>query len=62
MNSTSLRRYMPPALLALGLVAASRPGTSQRELAWEIQAVGMGLLAVAWLGALGAATGTALGG
>ena len=29
-----------------------------RELAWEIQAVGTGLLAVAWLGALSASTGT----
>ena len=47
---------------ALGLVAAQRPGTSWRELAWEIQAVGTGLLAVAWLGALSAATGVPLGG
>jgi 4-hydroxybenzoate polyprenyltransferase len=46
----------------LGLVAASRPGTSWRELAWEIQAIGTGLLAVAWLGALSASTGTPLGG
>jgi 4-hydroxybenzoate polyprenyltransferase len=41
----------------LGLVAAGRPGTSWRELAWEIQAIGTGLLAVAWLGALSASTG-----
>jgi 4-hydroxybenzoate polyprenyltransferase len=46
----------------LGLVAASRPGTSWRELAWEVQAIGTGLLAVAWLGALSASTGTPLGG
>ena len=57
-----LAAVVPLAGAALGLVAASRPGTSQRELALEIQAVGMGLLAVAWLGAIGAATGTALGG
>ena len=40
-----------------GLVAALREGTGRRELAWEIQAVGTGLLAVAWLGALGASGG-----
>jgi 4-hydroxybenzoate polyprenyltransferase len=51
----------PLAGAVLGLVAAQRPGTSWRELAWEIQAVGTGLLAVAWLGALSAATGTPLG-
>ena len=45
----------------LGLVASGRPGTSWRELAWEIQAIGTGLLAVAWLGALSASTGTTLG-
>jgi 4-hydroxybenzoate polyprenyltransferase len=45
----------------LGLVAAVREGTGLRELAWEIQAVGTGLLAVAWLGALSASGGTALG-
>jgi 4-hydroxybenzoate polyprenyltransferase len=44
----------------LGLLAAGRPGTSWRELAWEVQAIGTGLLAVAWLGALSAATGTPL--
>lgn len=42
---------------ALGLVAAGRPGHSLRELAWEVQAVGTGLLAVAWLGALSASVG-----
>jgi 4-hydroxybenzoate polyprenyltransferase len=46
----------------LGVVAAGRPGTSWRELAWEVQAIGTGLLAVAWLGALSASTGTLLGG
>jgi 4-hydroxybenzoate polyprenyltransferase len=44
---------------ALGILAAGRAGHGLRELAWEIQAVGTGLLAVAWLGALSASTGTA---
>ncbi len=44
----------------LGLAAAHRAGSGWREVAWEIQAVGTGLLAVAWLGALSAA-GSALG-
>jgi 4-hydroxybenzoate polyprenyltransferase len=37
-----------------GVVAARRPGTGARELAWEIQAVGTGLVAVAWVSALSA--------
>jgi 4-hydroxybenzoate polyprenyltransferase len=41
----------------LGIVAAERDGTSLRELAWEVQAVGTGLLAVAWLAALSASAG-----
>ncbi len=41
----------------LGLGAAMRGGLALRELAWEIQAVGTGLLAVAWLGALSASAG-----
>jgi 4-hydroxybenzoate polyprenyltransferase len=41
----------------LGLVSALGQGTNWRELAWEIQAVGTGLLAVGWLGALSAASG-----
>jgi hypothetical protein len=41
----------------LGLVAVNRQGTGLRELAWEVQAVGTGLLAVAWLGALSASAG-----
>ncbi len=45
-----------------GRVAALREGTAWRELAWEVQAVGTGLLAVAWLGALSASAGTPLGG
>lgn len=45
-----------------GLAAALREGTGWRELAWEIQAVGTGLLAVAWLGALSASGGMSTGG
>jgi hypothetical protein len=37
-----------------GIAAAARATTGLRELAFEIQAVGTGLLAVAWLCALGA--------
>ncbi|HEY3335023.1 MAG TPA: UbiA family prenyltransferase [Candidatus Limnocylindrales bacterium] len=51
----------PLAGAVIGLVAAQRPATTWRELAWEIQAVGTGLLAVAWLGALSAGSGTPLG-
>ncbi len=42
----------------LGIVASGRDGPNLKELAWEIQAVGTGLLAVAWLAALGASSGT----
>ncbi len=38
----------------LGMAAAAREGTGLRELAFEAQAVGTGLLAVAWLCALSA--------
>ena len=41
----------------LGLLPAGRESPALRELAWEIQAVGTGLLAVAWLGALSASAG-----
>ena len=51
----------PLAGAALGIVAARREDTGWRELAWEVQAVGTGLLAVAWLGALSASAGTPLG-
>jgi 4-hydroxybenzoate polyprenyltransferase len=40
----------------LGIVAAHRHETTLKELAWEIEAIGTGLLAVAWLAALGAST------
>ncbi len=50
---------VPLAGAVLGLVAIYRGGgPGWRELAWEIQAVGAGLLAVAWLGALSAASST----
>jgi 4-hydroxybenzoate polyprenyltransferase len=51
----------PLAGATLGLVAVVRGGTALRQLAWEIQAVGTGLLAVAWLAALSASTGAAAG-
>jgi 4-hydroxybenzoate polyprenyltransferase len=52
---------VPLAGGVLGLVAIYRGGgPGWRELAWEIQAVGVGLLAVAWLGALSAASGGTL--
>ena len=51
---------VPVGGAVLGRVAARRKGTAWRELAWEIQAVGTGLLAVAWLGALSAAGGPSL--
>jgi 4-hydroxybenzoate polyprenyltransferase len=38
----------------LGIAAAARETTGLRELAFEVQAVGIGLLAVAWLCALSA--------
>jgi hypothetical protein len=41
----------------VGIMAAGRAGVGLRELAWEIQAIGTGLLAVAWLGALSASPG-----
>ncbi len=36
-------------------------GIADRELAWEAQAVGLGLLAVAWVSGLGASMGAGLG-
>jgi 4-hydroxybenzoate polyprenyltransferase len=39
----------------LGILGAIRDGTSLREFAWEVQAVGTGLLAVAFLTAVSAA-------
>ena len=53
------RAVAPIGGAVLGLVAVSRQGTGLRELAWEVQAVGTGLLAVAWLGALSASSGLA---
>ena len=38
----------------LGIAAAAREATGLRELSFEVQAVGIGLLAVAWLCALSA--------
>jgi 4-hydroxybenzoate polyprenyltransferase len=42
---------------ALGVAAARRAAAAVGERAWEVQAVGTGLLAVAWLGALASAGG-----
>jgi 4-hydroxybenzoate polyprenyltransferase len=47
---------VPPAGAMLALERARRPSPARRELAWEVQAVGAALLAVAWLGAISAAT------
>jgi len=52
--AVALAACVPLGGAAFGMVAAGRPGTAWRELAWEVQAVGTGLLAVAWLGALSA--------
>jgi 4-hydroxybenzoate polyprenyltransferase len=47
----------------LGVVAAVRGhSVGERELAWEVQAVGLGLLAVAWVSGLGASMADHLGG
>ena len=55
--SRSCSRRVPMAGAVLGAGGGGRPGTSWRELAWEIQAMGLGLLAVAWLGARSASSG-----
>jgi 4-hydroxybenzoate polyprenyltransferase len=52
-----LASAVPLCGAVLGLTSAQRQGIGLRELAWEVQAVGTGLLAVAWLGALSAAAG-----
>jgi 4-hydroxybenzoate polyprenyltransferase len=52
-----LSAVVPIGGAMVGIGTALRAGTSGRELAWEIQAVGTGLLAVAWIGALSASTG-----
>ena len=45
-----------------GVFAVARGhGIADRELAWEAQAVGLGLLAVAWVSGLGASMGAGLG-
>jgi 4-hydroxybenzoate polyprenyltransferase len=51
----AIAALVPLAGAAVGAVAAVRAGPSLRELAWEIQALGAALLAVAWLSGLGAA-------
>jgi hypothetical protein len=36
-------------MLALGVVASRATSASARERGWEVQAVGVALLAIAWL-------------
>ena len=55
--AVALSSLVPVGGAVLGIPMALRAGTSGRELAWEIQAVGTGLLAVAWMGALSASAG-----
>ncbi len=50
-----LSAVVPVGGAVFGIAAALRSGTPGREVAWEIQAVGTGLLAVAWMAALSAA-------
>ncbi len=57
-----LTALAPLAGALVGIGAALRGGPGWREVAWEIQAVGTGLLAVAWLGALSASTGSQIAG
>jgi 4-hydroxybenzoate polyprenyltransferase len=52
---------VPVSGAVVGAIAATRADTGWRELAWEIQAIGTGLLAVAWLMALSAAGSSPLG-
>jgi 4-hydroxybenzoate polyprenyltransferase len=52
---------VPLAGAGLGALVAGRPGTGWREVAFEGQAVGLGLLGVAWLGALNAAASGVVG-
>ncbi len=53
---------VPVGGAVVGRAAALRDGPALREVAWELQAAGTGLLAIAWLGALGAAGSTSPGG
>lgn len=54
LGAAAVTAAVPVSGALLGLVAAvRRPGL--RETAWEVQAVGAGVLAVAWLGSLSAA-------
>jgi 4-hydroxybenzoate polyprenyltransferase len=53
---------VPVGGAVLGAVAGARSGPGWREAAFEIQAVGTALVAVAWLGAMSAASGTPISG
>jgi 4-hydroxybenzoate polyprenyltransferase len=52
----------PIAGALVGIGGAVRRSPTLHELAWEIQALGTGLLAVAWLGALSASSSPIAGG
>ena len=51
----ALAATVPAGGAGIGIAASGRPATGLRERAWEVQAVGTALLAVAWLGAVSAA-------
>jgi 4-hydroxybenzoate polyprenyltransferase len=51
-----------PVVGAVASLASIHRPPAWREVAWEIQAVGAGVLAVAWLGSLGAAGGLGMAG
>jgi energy-converting hydrogenase Eha subunit E len=54
LDATVATAMLPIAGALFGFLRASR-GPIARELAFEVQAVGLGLLAVAWVNALSAA-------
>ena len=55
--AVAVSALVPVGGAVYGALTAHRPGSADRALAWEIQAVGMGLLAVAWISGLGASLG-----
>jgi len=66
--AVAVSSLVPVGGALFGVVAVARHhapverALAERELAWEAQAVGLGLLAVAWVSGLGAALGPGLGG
>ena len=55
--ATVLASAVPLGGALLGAASSMRSGPALREVAWEVQAVGAGLLAVSWLGGMSAAGG-----